>query len=148
MHANPDATVRERLAACRRGRAAPPATTDSIPSVCRWSTSTQSAIGQRETENGKPIDATGTLPGNIALNGSADLKATLARGAISSSKAHRKGAHLRDRCGVEPFDRSAIRQIAQCTSACAHEDRFTALIESIALSETFRTCRGRKPTHE
>jgi hypothetical protein len=43
---------------------------------------------------------------------------------------------------VEPFDRPAIRKIAARTRASG--DRLSALVESVVLSETFRTCRGRR----
>lgn len=146
VHANPDATVRERLAA--HVAVASCAACHNRLDPIGLSLEHFDAIGHwRETENGKPIDATGTLPGNIALNGSADLKATLmARGDQFVEALTAKVLTYAIGRGVEPFDRPAIRQIAQRTRA--HEDRFTALIESIALSETFRTCRGRKPTHE
>ncbi len=48
--------------------------------------------------------------------------------------------------GMEPFDRPAIRAIARRTRASG--DRMTTLIESVVLSETFRTCRGRSQTRE
>jgi hypothetical protein len=42
---------------------------------------------------------------------------------------------------VEPFDRPAIARIAKQTRA--QGDKLSALVESVVLSETFRTCRGR-----
>lgn len=106
------------------------------------------AIGRwRDTENGKPIDATGTLPGDIHLTGADDLKRTLL--ARSDQFIEALSAKLLTYAlgrGVEPFDRPAIRQIAQRTRA--NGDKLSALIESITLSETFRTCRGRKPAND
>ncbi len=102
------------------------------------------AIGRwRDTENGKPIDATGTLPGNIPLDGSDDLKRILLD--RSDQFVEALSAKLLTYAlgrGVEPFDRPAIRQIAQRTRA--RGDKLSALVESIVLSETFRTCRPRK----
>lgn len=106
------------------------------------------AIGRwRTEENGKSIDATGTLPGNIALNGANDLKKTLldrsdqfVEALTAKTLTYALGR------GTEPFDRPAIRKIAQRTRA--NNDKFSALIESIVLSETFRTCRGRKPAND
>jgi hypothetical protein len=106
------------------------------------------AIGRwRDTENGSPIDSTGTLPDGSLLDGTADLKRTLLSRADQFVEAlTAKTLTYALGRGVEPFDRPAIRQIARRTRA--HGDKFAALIESIALSETFRTCRGREPARD
>ncbi len=145
-HANPDATVRERLAAhvavascaaCHARLDPLGLSFEHFDAIGRW----------RDTENGKPIDATGTLPGNISLNGSADLKRILlARSDQFIEALSSKLLTYALGRGVEPFDRRAIRQISQRTRA--QGDKLPALIQSIVLSETFRTCRTRKPTHE
>lgn len=94
-----------------------------------------------------PIDATGTLPGGVELDGSADLKRVLLerRDQFIESLSAKALTYALGR-GVEPFDRPAVRLIAQRTRE--RGDTFAALIESIVLSETFRTCRGRKPTND
>jgi hypothetical protein len=103
------------------------------------------AIGKwRQEENGRPIDASGTLPGGIQLNGVRDLKKTIMDRSDQFVEAL-SGKVLMYALGrgIEPFDRPAIRKIAARTRA--NGDRLTAMVESVVLSETFRTCRGRKP---
>ncbi len=91
-----------------------------------------------------PIDASGVLPGGVAFSGPSELKAIL----ISRLDAFRE--HLSSEMltyaigrGTEPFDRPAIKMISDATHA--RGDRLDAMIESIVLSDTFRTCRGREP---
>jgi len=146
MHANPNATVRERLAA--HVAVASCAACHNRLDPIGLSFEHFDAIGQwRDTENGKPVDATGTLPDGAVLKGSADLKRTImARSDQFVESLSGKVLTYALGRGVEPFDRPAIRAIAQRTRA--RSDRFPALIESIVLSETFRTCRGRKANHD
>lgn len=145
-HANPDATVRERLAAhvavascaaCHNRLDPIGLSFEHFDAIGRW----------RESENGKAIDASGTLPDGVALRDSADLKRTLLERSDQFVEAFTaKVLTYAIGRGVEPFDRPAVRKIAGATRA--RGDRFPALIEAIALSETFRTCRPRSPTHE
>lgn len=144
--AGPNATVRERLAAhvrapgcaaCHNRLDPLGLTFENFDAIGRW----------RDTENGLPIDATGTLPGGIQLDGTKDLK----RNILSRSDQFVEALTARLLTyalgrGVEPFDRPAIRKIALRTREGG--DRLSVLIESIVLSETFRTCRGRSPGHE
>jgi len=144
--ADPNATVRERLAAhtavascaaCHNRLDPLGLAFENFDAIGRW----------RETENGRPIDASGTLPGGVHLSGAGDLKRTLlARGDQFVEALTAKVLTYALGRGVEPLDRPAIRAIALRTRA--NGDRFSALIESVVLSETFRTCRGRKPSHE
>jgi hypothetical protein len=97
----------------------------------------------RDAENGRPIDATGTLPGGVTFNGSRELKKVLL------SKADQFMETLTGKLcvyaigrGLEPFDRPAVRAMAK--QARAQNDRCVALIEAVVLSDTFRTCRGRE----
>ncbi len=143
---DPNATVRERLAihvanascaACHNRLDPLGLAFEHFDAIGHW----------RDTENGKPIDSSGTLPGGMALNGSADLKRVLL---------DRSDQFIEALCakvltyalgrGMEPFDRPAVRQIAQRTRS--QGDRLTALIESVVLGESFRTCRGREPSHD
>ena len=143
---NPDATVRERLAAHVANATCAGCHNRLDP--LGFAFEHFDAIGQwRDSESGKPVDATGTLPGGATLNGSADLKKILL--ARSDEFVECLTAKLLTYAigrGMEPFDRPAVRKIAQRTRA--NGDRLSALVESVVLSETFRTCRGRKPAHE
>jgi hypothetical protein len=106
------------------------------------------AVGRwRDKEGGKPIDATGTLPGGVAINGVEDLKKLLVSRADEfvetlTGKVLMYGLGR----GLEPFDRPAVRRIAD--QVRKDENRFGSLIEAVVLSESFRTCRGREKTHE
>lgn len=143
---SPDATVRERLAAhvavpscaaCHNRLDPLGLTFEHFDAIGRW----------RETENGRPVDATGTLPGGVTLNGSGDLKQNILQRSDQFVEAlSAKVLTYALGRGVEPFDRPAVRAIAQRTRA--NQDRMRALIESVVLSESFRTCRGRKSAHE
>ncbi|HZW08074.1 MAG TPA: DUF1592 domain-containing protein [Phycisphaerales bacterium] len=138
---NPTASVRERLAlhtavascaACHNRLDPIGLALEHFDATGRW----------RATEHDKPIDASGTLPDGTALAGADDLKrALLARSDQVVEAVTAKLLTYALGRGVEPFDRPAIRQIARRTRQ--HDDRFPALIESIVLSETFRTCRPR-----
>lgn len=143
---NPDATVRERLAAhvavascaaCHNRLDPIGLTFENFDAIGRW----------RDSENGKPVDASGTLPGNIQLDGSEGLKRNLLSRSDQFVEAL-TGKLLTFALGrgTEPFDRPAIHQIAMRTHADG--DRLSAMIESVVLSESFRSCRGRKPNHE
>lgn len=141
-----DATVREQLAAhttnascaaCHNRLDPIGLTFENFDAIGRW----------RTEEGGRPVDASGTLPGGEVLSGPRDLKRTLLSRSDQFVEAlSGKVLMYAIGRGLEPFDRPALRRIAKRTRAS--EDRFQALIESIVLSETFRTCRGRKPTHE
>lgn len=141
-----NATVRERLAlhvanptcaACHNRLDPLGLAFENFDAIGRW----------RDSENGRPIDASGTLPGGARLNGMADLKRTIMGRADEVVEA--LGAKMLTYAlgrGAEPFDRPAVRAIARRTRE--RDDRFSALVESIVLSETFRTCRGRSITRD
>lgn len=138
---DPDATVRERLAAH---------VTNPTCAACHnrldplgLAFERFDAIGRlRDTENGKPIDDSGTLPGGERLEGADDVKQAVLKRADQFVEAlSAKLLTYATGRGIEPFDRPAVRQIAARTRS--QGDRFSALVESIVLSETFRTCRER-----
>ncbi len=106
------------------------------------------AIGRwREEEGGRPIDAAGTLPGGASFSGPRELKQILLdRGAQFVETLSGKVLMYAIGRGLEPFDRSAVRRIAEYTGT--HGDRMRAMIEAVVLSETFRSCRGREREHE
>lgn len=145
-HAGINATVREQLAAhvAAQGCAVCHDRLDPLglsfehfDAIGRW----------RDSEKGASIDASGTLPSGDTLNGTGDLKRTILRRSDQFVEAlSAKVLTYALGRGVEPFDRPAVRMIAARTRA--HGDRLSAMIESVALSETFRTCRGRKPSHD
>lgn len=139
--ANPDATVRERLAAHVANPTCAACHNRLDPMGLAFERF--DAIGRvRDTENGKPIDDSGTLPSGERLQGADDVKqAVLNRADQFVEALTAKMLTYATGRGVEPFDRPAIRQIAARTRSKG--DRFSALIESIVLSETFRTCRER-----
>jgi hypothetical protein len=141
VHNKPGATVREQLAAhvavascaaCHNRLDPLGLTFENFDAVGRW----------RTEENGKPIDASGTLPGGVVLRNSEDLKKTLLSRSdqFVESLSAKVLTYALGR-GVEPFDRPAIARIAKQTRA--QGDKLSALVESVVLSETFRTCRGR-----
>jgi hypothetical protein len=142
----PDATVREQLAAhvanptcasCHNRLDPLGLAFENFDAIGRW----------RTTENGRPVDASGTLPGGTAINGAAELKAILLSRADQFVEAlSSKVLTYAVGRGPEPFDRPAIRRIA--TRTRASDDRFSALIESVVLSDTFRTCRPRKTSRD
>ncbi|HYD00760.1 MAG TPA: DUF1592 domain-containing protein [Phycisphaerales bacterium] len=143
---NPNASVRERLAlhtsvascaACHNRLDPIGLSLEHFDATGRW----------RTAENDRPIDASGTLPDGTPLAGADDLKrALLARAdQVVEAVAAKLLTYAIGR-GVEPFDRPAIRQIARRTRE--QNDRFPALIESIVLSETFRTCRPRSVSND
>ncbi len=144
--ANEHATVRERLAA--HVAVATCAACHNRLDPLGLALEHFDAIGRyREEENGRPIDASGTLPGGESLSGAADLKRSLLTRADQFVEAL-SGKVLTYALGrgVEPFDRPAVRLIARRTRE--QGDRLAALVESVVLSETFRTCRGRRPSHD
>ncbi len=102
------------------------------------------AIGRwREHEGGRPVDATGTLPGGIDFNGSAELKQILlSRGDQFVETLSGKVMMYALGRGLEPFDRPAVNAIAR--SVKEQNNGFASLIEAVVMSETFRTCRGRE----
>ena len=101
------------------------------------------AIGRwRDAENGVAIDASGTLPGGVRLSGYEDLKnEVLARSDQFVETLSAKVMTYAIGRGLEPFDRPAVRLIANQVKE--NGNRFDALIEAVVLSDTFRKCRGR-----
>ncbi|MCC6229798.1 MAG: DUF1592 domain-containing protein [Phycisphaerales bacterium] len=143
---SPDATTREKLAAhltvascaaCHNRLDPLGLSFEHFDAVGKW----------RDSEQGHPIDASGSLPGGVALNGSGDVKKIiLARSDQFVEALAGKVLTYAIGRGMEPFDRPAVRSIARRTRAGG--DRLTTLIESVVLSETFRTCRGRNHEYE
>lgn len=140
-----NATLRERLAAH---------VADSTCASCHTrmdplglSLENFDAIGRwRDTDAGRPVDASGELPGHGAFEGPEGLKRVLR--ARSEQFIENLAAKLLTYAvgrGPEPFDRPAIRGIF--TQTRAQNDGVRSMIEAVVLSDTFRTCRGREPRH-
>ncbi len=103
------------------------------------------AIGRwRDSYGQAPIDPSGELPGGVRFDGPEGLQKVLVgresqfvETLVSKVLTYALGR------GLEPFDRPTVQKIVDHVRA--NGDRFDALIEGIALSEAFRTCRGREP---
>jgi len=140
-HAQPDATVREQLAMHTANASCAACHNRLDPLGLTFENF--DAIGKfRTTENGRPIDSSGTLPGGVVLQGTQDLKRNLMSRSdqFVEALAGKLMTYALGR-GIEPFDRPAVRKLAvYCRE---RGDRLSALIEAIVLSESFRTSRAR-----
>ena len=102
--------------------------------------------GWRDLEQGKPIDATGTLPNGESFDGPAQLKQVLLKSQDQFvENLSRKLLTYAIGRGIEPFDRPTIKHLTE--QVHNHDYRMSALIEAIVLSDSFRKCRGRE-VHE
>ncbi|MGB0766102.1 MAG: DUF1592 domain-containing protein [Phycisphaeraceae bacterium] len=102
------------------------------------------AIGAwRDTEQGRPIDASGELPGGVAFNGPIELKRVmLDRREQFVENLSRKMLTYAVGRGTEPFDRPTIRTIVQEVQDRGY--RMQSLVEAIVLSDAFLKARGRE----
>ncbi len=104
------------------------------------------AIGAwRDREQGKPIDATGELPGGVTFNGPIELKAAMMQqqDAFVENLTKKMLTYAVGR-GNEPFDRPMIKKIVQTVEN--DRNRMQSLIEAIVLSDAFTKARGRETT--
>jgi hypothetical protein len=137
-----DATLREKLGAhlveancavCHRRMDPIGLAMENFDAIGRW----------RDAESGRPIDASGELPGGVAFEGPAELKQILlARGDDFVENLSRKVLTYALGRGLEPFDRPTVRRISE--EVRAGGDRFRTLVQAVVASEAFRTCRGRE----
>jgi hypothetical protein len=131
-------TLREELAAHRRNESCA-SCHDKIDPI-GFGLENFDAIGRfREKEAGKPVDASGTLPGGIEINGPAEL-----RNAIQQHHADEFIRNVTQRLtafalgrALKPQDEGLIRQLLAILKKSDH--RADVLIESIVLSEAFCT---------
>jgi hypothetical protein len=102
------------------------------------------AIGAwRDTEQGKPIDASGELPGGVSFNGPIELKAAMMqRQDEFLENLTKKMLTYAVGRGTEPFDRPTIKKIVQEVEI--NRFRMQSLVEAIVLSDAFRKARGRE----
>lgn len=97
----------------------------------------------RDAEKGKPIDASGELPGGIRFNGPVELKKImLDQSDLFVQNLSKKMLTYATGRGTEPFDRPTIKKIAQ--SVEDNNNRMQALIEAVVLSDAFLKARGRE----
>ena len=132
----PGQTMRERLAAHRANPvcASCHATMDPIG----FGLENFDAVGAwRQSENGAPIDASGTLPNGAVFEGPAELRAALlARPEAFARALTVKLATYALGRGVEPFDAPAIRAIL--AEAAGSGYTFSSLVLGIVESVPFR----------
>jgi mono/diheme cytochrome c family protein len=102
------------------------------------------AIGAwRDRERGKPIDATGELPGGVSFDGPVELKAAmLVRQDEFVENLTKKMLTYAVGRGTEPFDRPTVRKIVE--EVADNDQRMQSLIEAIVLSDAFTKARGRE----
>lgn len=137
-----DATLREQLAAhvadpncavCHKRLDPIGLAMENFNAVGAW----------RQTEQGKPIDASGELPGGVRFNGPTELKRVMLdqKDAFTVNLSRMMLTYAVGR-GSEPFDRPTIQKIAQ--SVEDNHYRMQSLIEGVVLSDAFRKARGRE----
>lgn len=138
--ANANASLREQLAAHL---------TDTNCAVCHvrmdpigLAMENFDAIGAwRDSDGSGPIDASGVLPGGVSFVGPAELKQILlGRDDQFVENLTRKLLTYALGRGLEPFDRPTVSRIVG--HARANDDRISAVIEGIVLSDAFRKSRG------
>ena len=133
-------SVRERL---MEHRANPPCSgCHSLMDPVGFSLENFDAIGRwRDTEAGRPIDATGSFPGGAAFDGVAGLEQTLlARSDLFVTTLVEKLMTYALGRGVEYFDAPAVRRIAR--DARGQQLRFSSLILGIVSSHPFQMRRS------
>jgi hypothetical protein len=103
------------------------------------------AIGRWRTTDGKfPIDSTGSFPNGKSFAGPAEMKALMREnmGEFTQCIAGKVLTYALGR-GVEPFDRSTVRDIVKQTAAQNY--KFQALILAVVHSPAFQQRRGEAP---
>jgi hypothetical protein len=99
------------------------------------------AIGKfRAKEGDNPIDASGSLPGGVVVNGPGDLKKVLLdrRDEFVECLAEKLLTYAVGR-GLEHYDRPVVRAIRRQTAAS--EYKFSALVAAIVQSTPFQMRR-------
>jgi hypothetical protein len=131
-------TLREELAAHRRNESCA-SCHDKIDPI-GFGLENFDAIGRFRTEEaGKPVDATGILPGGHRFNGPAELRSLIAtrhQDEFLTNLTRRLTAFALGRA-LKPQDEGLIRQMMTDLKKSGY--RADALVESILFSEAFRT---------
>jgi hypothetical protein len=137
-------TLREELAAHRRNESCA-GCHDKIDPI-GFGLENFDAIGRfRAEEAGKPVDASGVLPGGQSFNGPAELRTLLKtrhQDEFIANLTRRLTAFALGRA-LKPQDEGLVRLLLADLKKSGH--RADALIESIVLSEAFRTQGGVTP---
>jgi hypothetical protein len=100
------------------------------------------AVGRwRETDAGKPVDASGTLPGGIKFDGPASMRTGLLQysDAFVNTLTQKLLTYALGR-GVEYYDMPAVRKIASDTTA--QGGKWSALVLAIVRSTPFQMRRA------
>jgi hypothetical protein len=103
------------------------------------------AVGGWRTRDGDaPVDASGTLPGNVKFSGPAGLRKILLgkKDVFTRSLSERLLTYALGR-GVENYDKCNVDAIAKTTAASGY--KFSALVTAIVQSDPFRLRRGDPP---
>jgi len=98
-------------------------------------------VGRFRTKDGDtPIDASGSLPGGVAVNGPGDLKKVLLdrKDQFVDTLAEKLLTYALGR-GLEYYDMPAVREIRRKTAADGY--KFSALVEAAVSSEPFQMRR-------
>jgi hypothetical protein len=138
--AAPDATLRQQLETHRANPVC--ASCHQTMDALGFGMENFDAIGRyRETDAGKPLDTTGTLPGGKQFNGPVELIAVLktrdcdfARALTNKMLTYALGR------GLEYYDRCAVDKIVEALKA--NEFKFSVLVGEIVKSRPFRMRRG------
>ena len=103
------------------------------------------AIGRwRDTDDGFPIDPSGTLTGGLKVEGPDDLKAALvSKEEFVEALCEKMLTYALGR-GTEYYDAKAVLQIAKQLNS--NDYRFSTLISAIVMSDPFRKRQLQKPT--
>ena len=138
--AQPNSTLRQQLELHRQNASC--ASCHRVMDQLGFGMENFDAIGRwRETENGKPLDTTGELPGGGSFKGPAELASVLRRKQCEFGEciAEKMLTYALGR-GLEYYDRCATDKIV--SSLKERNFRFSVLVAEIAKSEPFRMRRG------
>ncbi len=134
-------TVRERLAEHRKNPAC--ASCHNLMDPVGFSLENYDAVGRwRETEEGRPVDASGGTPDGNEFTGVSGLeKALLERGEVFVSTMTEKLLTFALGRGVEYYDGPAVRKIVD--NAEKENYKFSSLIKGIVKSKPFQMRRSK-----
>ncbi len=138
--ANPKASLREQLAIHRESSKC--AVCHKVMDPLGFGLENFDGIGRwREKEKGRPIDASGELPGGVSFRGPIELVGVLAR-RQDAFRRHLSRTLLTYALGrgLEYYDDCAVDRIVEATRE--HGDRFSVLVNEIVRSEPFLKRRG------
>jgi hypothetical protein len=132
-------TMRERVAEHRRNPAC--AACHQLLDPPGFALENYDAVGRwRTTENGVPVDASGSLPGGKTFTGPGGLRdAVLSRPELFVGTLTEKLLMYALGRGLESYDAPSVRHIVQ--SAGAQDNRFSALVLGIVNSTPFQMRR-------